>query len=145
VVGDGAGEDRRDPLDLQDVDQERHQLVGALCQVLGALRGLRLVGEQRRVVLVDHAGAGSRRRHHVVEAREGVDHPARHRPGVGQVPGVEGRLPAAGLRRRHLDGAAGILQQLDRGEADGRAVEVDQAGDEQADARTGTRHGRAPD
>ena len=47
------------------------------------------------------------------------------------VAGVVGGLAAAGLRRRHLDPAAGIFEQLDRGEADARPEQIDQAGDEQ--------------
>jgi hypothetical protein len=85
-------------------------------------------------VLGEHAGAGAARRHDVVAAGEGVDRAAGDRLGVGAVAGIERRLAAAGLLR-HDDLAAGVLQQLDRGEADGRAKQVDETGDEQADAK----------
>ena len=48
---------------------------------------------------------------------------------------VEGGLAAAGLGLRHLDRAAGLLEELDGGEADARPHRVDQAGDEQSNAR----------
>ena len=58
---------------------------------------------------------------------------ARDRDRVGAIALVVGRLAAAGLAARHLDPAAGLLQELDRGEADRRPEQVDQAGDEQGD------------
>ncbi len=48
-----------------------------------------------------------------------------------------GGLAAAGLGGRHLDAAARLLQQPDGGEADGGAVDVHQAGDEEGDAGRG--------
>src|SRR3546814_11868800 len=73
------------------------------------------------------------RRHDVVVAFEGLDDPPRDGARILGVAGIVGRLAAAGLRPRHLDIAAGILQQLDGGEADLRPEQVDQAGDEQRD------------
>ncbi len=79
---------------------------------------------------LDHAGAGARRRHHIVEALEGLHHLARDGDGVGPVAGIVGRLAATGLLPRDLDPRAGVLQQLERREADARPEEVDQAGHE---------------
>ena len=59
----------------------------------------------------------------------------RDRLRIAPVAGIVGRLAAAGLRLRHLDDAAGILQQLQRREADARPKEVDEAGDEEPDFR----------
>ncbi len=103
-------------------------------------RHLRLVGEQLRIMLADHAGAGAGRGDDIVEAVEGGDDLAGDRLGIRPVAGIVGRLAAAGLRSRHLDGAAGVLEQLDGGEADGRAEEVDEAGDEEAYADRFFRH-----
>ena len=55
--------------------------------------------------------------------------------GVLAVAGIVGWLAATGLRAGHLDPRPGILQKLDRGEADARPEQIDQAGDEQADQR----------
>ena len=93
----------------------------------------RLVGEQVGIVHLQHAAARAGRRHDVVVRLERRDHLPGDRARVLPVAGVVGRLAAAGLRRRHLDPAAGRLEQLHRGEADARAEEVDEAGDEQAD------------
>jgi hypothetical protein len=66
---------------------------------------------------------------------EGGDRLARKLLRGGFVAGVVGRLAAAGLRRRHIHLAAGVGQKLDRGKADRGTEQVDEAGDEQADAR----------
>src|SRR5882762_9446758 len=91
--------------------------------------------EQLRVVLLQHSGAGAGRRHHVVETLEGRDHLFGDRARGGAVAGIERRLAAAGLRW-DIDGAARLLQELDGRKADRRADQVDQASNEQADART---------
>jgi hypothetical protein len=85
-------------------------------------------------VLLQHAGAGAGRRHDVVVTRERGDGAARDRDAVGAIALVIGGLAAAGLAR-HLDPAAGALEQLHRSEADRGAEQVDQTGDEQGDAR----------
>ena len=95
----------------------------------------RIVLQQLGVVQLQHAGAGARRRHHVVVGLEGGDRLARQLLRGRLVAGVVGRLAAAGLRRRHVDIAAGVGQQLDRRKADRGAEQVDEAGDEQTDAR----------
>ena len=76
VIGDGAGVLGIDRLDAQHIDQERHQFVGAVLQMGGALRPFRLVGEQLAVMLLDHAGARPAGSHHVVENLERLDHVA---------------------------------------------------------------------
>ena len=84
----------------------------------------------------EHPGARAARRDDVIAGRERLDRPARDRPGRGAIARIVGGLAAAGLRGND-DLAARLLQQLDRGEADARAHEVDEAGDEQPDAGPG--------
>jgi hypothetical protein len=60
---------------------------------------------------------------------------------VPVVAAIESRLPAAGLRARHLDPASGLLEQPDRGETHRGPEQVDQASDEQANPGTGVRDG----
>ena len=103
-------------------------------EALGLGRHLGLAGEQLGIVLDQHAAAGAARRDDVVAILERLDRLARQRLGGRPVAGIVGGLAAAGLRR-HDDPAAGVLEELDGGEADGRAHEVDEAGDEQADTR----------
>ena len=83
---------------------------------------------------LDHAAAGARRRDQVVAVLEFGDDLRRERLRVGAVAGVVGRLAAARLRRRHEDLRAAGFEQLDRREADRRPHQVDEAGDEEADA-----------
>ncbi len=137
IVGDHAHH-------AHDVDQERDQLVGPFRQMLGAGMHRRLVLEEARIVFADHPGAGARGRDQIVEALEQRDGAARDVLRVGAVAAVIGGLAAAGLRHRHLDRAAGALQQGHRGEADGGTEQIDQAGDEQADARLHLRHDATP-
>jgi len=97
--------------------------------------------EEFGVVLDDHAAAGARRGDDEIKALEGGDHVAGDGSGIRPVAGVEGGLAAARLGLGHLHRAAGILQQLHRGKAHGGAEQVDEAGDEQAYAGGGFRHG----
>ena len=78
---------------------------------------------------------------------EGGDGLAREVRRVAVVAAVQRRLAAAGLGLRHLDPAAGLLQQLEGGKADPGAHGIDEAGHEKADAgaggvRKGGGHGR---
>jgi len=59
--------------------------------------------------------------------------PAAPAPWPSPIAGVVGRLAAASLGRQD-DRAARGFEQLDRGEADRPADNVDEAGDEQSDA-----------
>ena len=106
----------------------RRERVGAGAQVGVVVEEMRHVGAQ-------HAAAGARGHDHVIIAAERIEDAAREVARGGAVAGIIGRLAAAGLRARHLHLAAGLFQQADRGEAHGRAMEIDQAGDEQRDAR----------
>ena len=65
----------------------------------------------------EHAGAGARRRHHIVEALEALDHLPGDRDRVLAVAGIIGWLSATGLRAGRLDPCAPVLDQLDRGKA----------------------------
>jgi hypothetical protein len=94
-----------------------------------------LAGEQSRIVNLQHSRARARRRHHVIVGLERRDRLLGERHGVAPVTGIVGGLAATGLRRRHRDPAADVLEQLHRGEADARTKQVDQASDEQADVR----------
>ncbi len=123
------------------VDEEARDLPSAFGHALRALGPRRVVGERFGVVRAHHADARARRRDDVVEALEGAHEVARDGGGVLRVAAVERGLPAAGLRRRHLDAAAGLAQQLQRREAHARAHRVDEAGDEQGDARVRRRFG----
>ena len=87
--------------------------------------------EQPRIVFPQHPGAGSGRCDHVVEGFERLDGALRDGPRIGGVAAVVRGLSAAGLGRGHADGAARVLQQLDRREPDRGAEEVDEAGDEE--------------
>ena len=121
--------------EAEHVDQKRRQLEALGSERFGALGEIGILGEQARVMEPQHAGARARRRHHIVEALEGLDHLAGDRHGVAPVAGIIGGLPAAGLRARHLDPAAPRLDQLDRGKGDAWPEQIDEAGDEQADKR----------
>ena len=63
------------------------------------------------------------------------DHVAGDLGRIVAVARIEGRLAAAGLVFRNLDDAARLFQEFHRGKADGGPEQVDQAGDEKADAR----------
>ena len=134
VVGGARRQARLDRLDAAHVGEEADQLEGARGQVAGRGAVGRRFVEQRRIVLLQHAGAGAGRRHDVVVAGEGGDRLARDQDRIGAVALIVGRLAAAGLAR-HLDPAAGALQELDRGKADRGPEQIDQAGDEQGDVR----------
>jgi hypothetical protein len=140
VVGRAALETGPDGPDAPYVHQEGDQLVGPAGQVGGGRAPRRIVLEQGRIVLLDHRGAGARRRDDMVVAGEGVDHPSRNRLGVGPVTRIVGRLPAAGLQGRDFDRAAGLLEQLDGREAHAGAEEIDQAGHEEPHPGLGVWH-----
>ena len=96
----------------------------------------RIVVEQLRQMQAQHPGAGAGRRHDIVVARK------LPRSGRGRWPRWRARSPELNAgwpqqvcRARHLDPAAGLLQQLDRRESHRGPEQVDQAGDEQGDAR----------
>ena len=146
MIGHRALEARLDFFHLHHVGKEGgDQLEGAARQVIRRCTHLGIAGKERGIMLLQHAGAGARRRHHVIEAGEGGDYLARDGDCVLAVAGIIGRLAAAGLRRRHDHFAAGLLQQLHRGKADGRAEQIDQASDEQTDGdRRRWHHAMAP-
>ena len=72
----------------------------------------------------------------MIKALQGIEHGPGHLPGLFRLAGIVGGLAAARLGR-HLDITPGILEQPDRGKADRRTEEIDQARDEQADSGTG--------
>jgi len=101
-----------------------------------APRGIPL--QQFGVVQLDHAAAGTRRHHHIIERLEGGDQLLGECRCVLWVAGIVGRLAAAALGRDfHI--ASRLLQKLGGGESDLRTEHVGKAGDDEADSRTGTR------
>ena len=121
----------------EHVDEEAGDLVGLRGQAHGAGTPDGVLREKLRIAVRDGAGAGARRRDEIIVGLEGRDHLAREGRRVGVVAAVAGGLAAAGLLRRHLDRASGLLEQLQGGEADLRPDRVDEAGDEQPDAAEG--------
>ena len=75
-------------------------------------------------------------RDHIVEALEDIDNLTRDGLSVGPVARIEGRLPATGLGEGDFDPRACVLQQFDRGKADGRPEQIDETGHEQTDKRS---------
>ena len=102
---------------------------------------MRVIIKQRRVVMRDHAGAGTRRCDHVIIALEGIHYRARYSLGIGAVARIIGRLAAAGLARWHFHQAAGFFQKLDRGKANSGPIKVHQAGNKKRNARRSLGHG----
>ena len=134
MVGDGAVVAGGNLIDAEHVDQEGHQLVTAAGQVLGPDLHGRIVVEQPRIVMAQHPPTGAGGRHHGIVAFEGLDDLDRDRPRRGAVSAVVGGLAAADLKGRHFDRTSGLLEELDRGKADRRPEQVDEAGDEKRDA-----------
>jgi hypothetical protein len=135
VIGRAARPLRRHAIHAAHIDEERDELVGARGEFPRLREAGRLVGEQFRVMQLDHAGAGAGRRDDVIIAGEGSDGLAPDRSGVGPVARIVGGLAAAGLGMRHLDRAARLFQKLHGGKADARPEQIDQAGHQQRDAR----------
>src|SRR5688572_28337129 len=135
VIGHRLRERRRHPVPLRHVAQELRQLIGLVGQRARTRGERRIARQQLWVMRLDHAAAGARRRHHIVEALERGNDLARDRERALLVAGIVARLAAAGLRLRHDHGVGpAALDQRDRRETHGRPIEIDQAGDEQADA-----------
>ncbi len=132
VISDGAVEGGVDRGHAHHVGEERHEFVGAIGQVLGLGHHVGIVGEEFRIVPLDHAGAGTRGRHHVGVGCKCLDHLGRDRLGRGPVAGVVSRLAAAGLDG-NVHHTARILQELDGRETDRWPEEVDEAGHEKPD------------
>ena len=83
---------------------------------------------------LDHAGAGTRWGDQVVAILE-FGHDLRGQGfRVGTIAGVVGRLAAARLRRRHENLRSTAFEELDRRKADRRPHQIDETGDEEADA-----------
>src|SRR5262249_2186750 len=98
-------------------------------------------GKKARIVAPQHAGAGTRWRHDVVEALKGFDDLPGYGDGVLAVAAIVSGLSAAGLRAGDLNAPAGGLNQLDRGECHIWSKKIDETGHEQADLRTLLRPG----
>ncbi len=142
VIRDCRAGLRRGRSEAEDVDEKLGELVRPPRQFHRLLAVLRVAGEQGRVMVDDHVGAGTRRHdHRVRHAGQRVDRGAGHRGGVRGEPRVVGGLPAAGLVGRHVDLDASAFERLDGGVTDGREEPVDQTGGKQLDASRPRRHG----
>jgi hypothetical protein len=128
VIGDAGFKRCSGVAHHHHVGEKRNQLVALVRKGLRPLFPGCVTRKQAGIVLLQHRGAGSRRRDDEIETFEGFDHLFRDFARVGPVAGVVGRLAAAGLSHRNMYLAAGVLQQLDAGKADGRPEKIDQAG-----------------
>ena len=123
VIGDGAARvPRGQPFDAHDVGQEADQLVSPRSHRIGARPQIWIVIEQMRQVVLQHAAARPGRHHDIIIATERIQDALGQIARGSAIAGIVRRLPAAGLRARHLDLAAGLFQQSDCREADGRPV-----------------------
>ncbi len=123
--------------DARHIDQERGQLVAARGQTCGAQLPLHVVIEQRHEMLLEHANARARWRYDVVIRGERVDNLTGDGGGVTPIAAVVGGLAATGLLLRHLDTAAGTLEQLHRGETHAGPKQIDQTRHEKTDSGRG--------
>ncbi|MBV6476119.1 MAG: hypothetical protein MOGDAGHF_01699 [Rhodocyclaceae bacterium] len=144
MVGHRALEVAGHAVELEDVHQEVGQLVGAGGEPLDALERRRIVAEQLGVMGADHAAAGAGGGDDVVEALEFRQGLFRQGEGGGAVARVVGRLAAAGLRLRHLDGATAVLEQADGGKGDAGLHKIGETGDEEGDAHVKLLHALPP-
>jgi hypothetical protein len=134
MMDDAAREMRAGVGHAADVDEERRQLVYAGGEFLNlALFGC--VFEERGVVDAQHGGAGARRRDDVIQTGEGTHRLQGEVAGGIPIAGIVGGLTAAGLPFGHNDGATRRFEQMCRCEANRRAEQVYEAGDEEPDAR----------
>jgi hypothetical protein len=81
---------------------------------------------------LEHAATGAGRHHDIIVGSKALNDLLGNLPRSGAITRIERRLTATGLPR-NLDGAARVLEQLDRREPDRRTDKIDQTGDEQAD------------
>ena len=98
-------------LDAHDVRQETHQFECSLCECIGTRSQIWIVIEQVWQVMLQHAAAGTRRHHDVVIATECIEDAFAEVARRAPITGIIGGLTAAGLRTRHFDPAASLLQQ----------------------------------
>ena len=114
-------------MDAKHIDEEADQFVG-----LGG-KGFRLGGhfrfslEEVGIMGREHAAARAAGGDDIVAVGKSLDRLCGDRLGRLPVAGIVGRLATAGLARND-DLAACVFQQFDRGEANGWADDVDQAG-----------------
>ena len=94
----------------------------------------RLVGDETRVVHLEHGGAGAGGHNDIIAIGEGADSLKGEGFGRGAVAGVIGGLAAAGLAFRNDHFAAGCFDQACGSKADGRPHEIDEAGHEKTGA-----------
>ena len=150
MIGRGACEFGVDGGDPHHAGEESDQLEAARGDIAGARRHVRIVLEQHRIMLAQHAGARAGRRDDIIIALKRLDDLPRDRLGVIPRAGIIGGLPAANLRLRHFDDASRPFKQLHRRETHGWPENIHQASDEKADAKrpwlrcSWARHTRIP-
>ena len=147
VVGDAVRERRADVLETEAADQQLAQLEDPRRELLDlALENGVALGE-RRVVLAHGAHARGGGSHDDLGAGEHAHEPARQRPGLVPVAGVQVQLAAAGLLAPELDLVAEPLEHPHGGRAGLRRDRVGQARDEERDPHRrsiiASRRGRA--
>ena len=133
MIGDDVRKAGDDAADAAHVGQKADEFMALRGERNGALRHVGVAREQFRIMFRQHAAAGAGRRDDVVATGECIDILRGDRLRSGAVAGIVRRLPATRLRGDdHL--AAAVLDQPHGGEADARAKQIDETGDEQADA-----------
>ena len=90
-------------------------------------------------MLLEHPATRSGWRDHVIIAAERVQNASGQVPRRRPITGVIRGLAATGLVPRDLHLAASLLKQANSGKRDARAVKIDQACHEQANARLACR------
>ena len=134
MIGDLALEAGRHPVAAQNIHEEGDELVALGRERHGAAGIAPIIGQELGKMGAQHAGAGAAGRHHMVEALEQIDHLAGDGMGGLAIAGIIGGLAAAGLKRRRLDQAARLLQELGGGQTHAGTEKIDEAGDEESDA-----------
>ena len=132
MIADDAVIARVDLVDMEHIGEEAHKLVRLLGEALRPRGHVRLALEEFGVMSLEHAAAGAARNDDIVAVLECVDRLFREVFRRLPIAGIIRRLAAASLARND-DPATGVSKQLHRGEANRRAHDVDEAGDEEAD------------
>jgi len=116
---------------LADLHKEGDELPRAFREMLRPPQDRRIVGEELRVMPTDHPGARARGSDNMVIALESIEDEQADRLCVDAIARIVRRLAATGLGSRHIDRAARLLEQFDRGEPDRRPEQIDKAGNKE--------------
>ncbi len=135
VIGDDAVESRADIFDAGDFEQETRKLPDARLERVGFGEELGIVLEDVGKMMRDHRRARTGGHHDVFRIAKDIQEMPGDFPRFVRIAGIECGLAAAGLRFGEIDRIAQPLQHLSDGDADLRENLIDDAGDEQGDAR----------